>query len=128
MSYQVCLEPVGSDINVLVHEIGPEKTKKAVNIWGADVVVRSGYVNTVGSNDELKRYLAEKILNDLYASLPAWARNQSKDAIPIAEWVIDNDLLEPVVGYDIHDGSQKVVGSFLFVWLELKAGIWAKWG
>ncbi|MDN3554690.1 GmrSD restriction endonuclease domain-containing protein [Halomonas maura] len=78
--------------------------------------------------DKLKRHVAEHILDAPYAALPEWAQHLSKDAIPIAEWVMDNELPEPVVGHDVQDGSQTVVGAFELAWPERKVGIWSDQG
>ncbi|WP_148252240.1 GmrSD restriction endonuclease domain-containing protein [Aidingimonas lacisalsi] len=78
--------------------------------------------------DKLKRYVAEHILDDHYAVLPDWAQHLSKDAIPVAEWVMDNNLPEPVVGHDVQNSSRSVVGSFELAWPEHKVGIWTNQG
>lgn len=77
---------------------------------------------------KLKRHVAENILDDPYAVLPTWAQHLTKEAVPFAEWIMDNDLPEPVVGYDIQNSSQEVVGSFELAWLKHKVGIWANGG
>ena len=77
---------------------------------------------------QLKRHVADTILDDPYVVMPEWAQSLAKNALSIAEWIIDHDIPEPLVGFDVQDASQEVVGEFELAWPEQKVGIWSNEG
>lgn len=77
---------------------------------------------------QLKRHVADTILDDPYVVMPEWAQSLAKIALPIAEWIIDHDIPEPLVGFDVQDASQEVVGEFELAWPKQKVGIWSNEG
>ena len=78
--------------------------------------------------DKLKRHIADKILDNPYALLPEWAQTLSESAIPIAEWIVDHELPEPVVGHEVQSSDSAVVGEFELAWPRHRIGVWAKGG
>ena len=78
--------------------------------------------------DKLKRHIADKILDNPYLMLPEWAQTLSEPAIPIAEWIVDHELHEPVVGHDVQNAASGVVGEFELPWPRHRIGVWAKGG
>ena len=89
---------------------------------------RSGY-QVFEDVDQLKRHVAEQVLDDPLAVLPAWAQHlDDMAAVPIVEWIIDQDLPAPVIGQDVEDAKGEVVGNFELAWPEHRVGIWNEHG
>ena len=78
--------------------------------------------------DRLKRHVAEAILDDPYAALPEWAQTLDRDALPIADAIVDQELPAPVVGHEVQDSQSSVVGEFELAWPDRKIGVWKEGG
>ncbi|MCK8067870.1 DUF262 domain-containing protein [Cobetia sp. 1CM21F] len=88
------------------------------------VANRAGY-HVFAHIDHLKRHVAEQILDDPLAVLPSWAQHlEDMAAVPVVEWIVDQELPRPVIGQDIEGASGEIVGNFELSWPEQRVGIW----
>ena len=61
----------------------------------------------------------------LSRALPGWARDVNDQAANVVARIIAEELPEPVVGYEVQNSLEEVVGEFELAWPDHQIGVWA---